>query len=514
MPDQLDVAGSTDTFSPPTLPPAPPPSPAPLSPWVTALCGIFAGGYLVFAFVTASPSPLDRLEFPEESLERLVTREMDLRDALYRAPEWKRALYTAFAGGDDPLAEAVEWYDELVTIGTSPQAQLYRVVLLAEAGQIDRVGVAVVPWEFQGESAFRMAQWVRAAYLGVELDPATARGALSQIRTELPPGWFSDVLAARVAARLGDRAVQQEAQSAIGARGEQFLDRWIVLILAQVLLLCLGIAMLGRFLSLRTAAVGVGEASAGPLSTMVGVGGASAGSPPTMVADAPLPPPWPSADGYGLFLRGVFGFLLMGLLAYSVLPKASPYNGIATLAAGIPLLWWLSRYLSAQGLSVAAAFGLRLPPGGAGRLASVTLAVIGLSVIGEVIITFAGDALHIKPHWADGLLEGMLWGPWWLVACETLDSVVWAPLIEELAFRGVLYGTLRMTIGVWPAVGISAAFFALVHGYGTIGFASVLWSGILWALAYERSRSLLPAILAHMFNNLLVTAEFIWLLRM
>ena len=46
------------------------------------------------------------------------------------------------------------------------------------------------------------------------------------------------------------------------------------------------------------------------------------------------------------------------------------------------------------------------------------------------------------------------------------------------------------------------------------GFVSVFWSGTLWALAYERTRSLLPAILGHMFNNLLVSVEFIWLLRM
>jgi membrane protease YdiL (CAAX protease family) len=46
-----------------------------------------------------------------------------------------------------------------------------------------------------------------------------------------------------------------------------------------------------------------------------------------------------------------------------------------------------------------------------------------------------------------------------------------------------------------------------------IGFASVFWSGVLWALAYERTRSLLPAILGHAINNLFVSVEFIWLLR-
>jgi CAAX protease family protein len=332
-----------------------------------------------------------------------------------------------------------------------------------------------------------MAQWIRVAYLGAPFDHERGLAVLAEIRSELPPGWFADVLVARVAAVLGDRNQQRQAESAIGARGKALLNRWTVLITGQLAILGLGIGVLGRIL-LRRMSVAVG--------------------------DAPLPPPWTSRDGYGLFVRGVFGFLLIGFVASFLLPKDSPYNGIATLAAGLPLVWWLVRYLSARGVSLPAAFGLQLAVGGLPRVVGVTLVVLSLSVLGEVVITVVSGMLQITPHWADGLMEGMLWGPPWVVAYETLDSVVWAPLIEELAFRGVLYATLRMTVGVWPAVGLSAAFFAMVHGYGAVGFASVFWSGTLWALAYERTRSLLPAILGHMINNLLVTTEFLWMLRM
>lgn len=467
--------------------PSVPSPPAPLSPWVTAVCGAFAGAYLGFAVLTASPSPLDRLEQPEESLERLVTREMDLRAAVRQAPEWKRVIHTTLAGGDDTLADAIAWYDELIGAEASPVAQLYRVVLVAEDGQIDRLSAVLVPWEFQGESAFRMAKWVRAGYLGLALDQESARSLLMEIRSELSPGWFADILAARVAAKSGDRTAQQEAEAAIGARGAALLDRWIGLALAQAALLAVGAVVLGRIVSRRTT-VTVGE--------------------------APLPPVWTTQDGYGLFIRGVFGFLLIGLAATFPFPKASPYSGIATLAAGMPLVLWIGRYLSVRGMSFPATFGMKLPTGGLWRVAEATSVVIGLSVLGETAIMLVSGALNYKSHWADGLLENVLWGPPWLVACEVLDSTLWAPLIEELAFRGVLYATLRTTVGVWPAVGLSAAVFAMAHGYGVSGFVSVFWSGTLWALAYERTRSLLPAILGHMFNNFLVTAEFIWLLRM
>jgi len=467
------------------IPPVPS-QPAPLSPWVTAVCGAFAGAYLGFAALTAPPSPLDRLEQPEESLERLVTREMDLREALRQAPEWKRALYTTLSGGEDQLADPIAWYDELIGVGASPVAQLYHVVLLAENGQTGRVNSSLVPWEFQGESAFRMGKWVRAGYLGLDLDREGVRGLLMEIRSDLPPGWFADILAARVAAKSGDRAAQREAEAAIGARGTALLDRWLGLTLMQGVLLVVGAVALVGILS-RGMSVAAGEAS--------------------------LPPVWTAQDGYGLFIRGVFGFLLIGFAATFLFPKESPYSGIATLAAGIPLVFWIGRYLSVRGLSLPATCGLRLPAGGRWRVAGATAVVIGFSVLGETAITLVSGTLSYKPHWADGLLENLLWGPPWLVVCEVLDSVVWAPLIEELAFRGVLYATLRMTVGVWPAVGLSAAVFAMAHGYGAVGFASVFWSGILWAVAYERTRSLLPAIFGHMFNNLLVSAEFIWLLR-
>ena len=90
---------------------------------------------------------------------------------------------------------------------------------------------------------------------------------------------------------------------------------------------------------------------------------------------------------------------------------------------------------------------------------------------------------------------------------------VWAPVIEELTFRGLLYGTLRARLGVWPAALASAAIFALPHGYGAAGSLSVLMSGVLWAIAYERTRSLLPGLLAHSANNLMSTLWMVGLLR-
>src|SRR5213596_664888 len=169
-------------------------APSVFSPWVTAVYGLVVAVYVGLAVVPASSSRLDQLDRPEDSLERLVSRDLDVRDALRRAADWKRALYVAFAGPEDPLGDAIVWYDELVGADPAPRPELYRLILLGEDGQLNRVGAALVPWEFQGASQARMAKWVRAAYLAPALDRERGRSLVAEIRSELDPGWFVDAL--------------------------------------------------------------------------------------------------------------------------------------------------------------------------------------------------------------------------------------------------------------------------------------------------------------------------------
>jgi hypothetical protein len=138
---------------------------------------------------------------------------------------------------------------------------------------------------------------------------------------------------------------------------------------------------------------------------------------------------------------------------------------------------------------------------------------VGLSTLADVLIELAGARLGVETHWTDGFQERLVWGPPAEVVADVLDSCVFAPVVEELLFRGVLYGTLRLRLGPLPATATSAALFALAHGYGLIGFVSVFVSGVLWALAYERTRSLLPGMLAHAASNVQATAIVLATLR-
>ncbi len=90
--------------------------------------------------------------------------------------------------------------------------------------------------------------------------------------------------------------------------------------------------------------------------------------------------------------------------------------------------------------------------------------------------------------------------PVWLSGVSgLLLMVVLAPLVEELIFRGLLYRMLRERWGIGLSVVVSAVFFSLVH-HGLL-FSPQLVGGIIFAVAYEWSKSLWVSIVLHMGAN-------------
>src|SRR5262245_36707867 len=89
------------------------------------------------SLIRPSGSPLEQLERPEDSLERLVTRELDLREAMRSGVRWEWRVYKFLSGGDDPIREARTWYEELTDTIDSPTAELHLAVLRAESGESD-----------------------------------------------------------------------------------------------------------------------------------------------------------------------------------------------------------------------------------------------------------------------------------------------------------------------------------------------------------------------------------------
>jgi membrane protease YdiL (CAAX protease family) len=465
--------------------------PRPLSLAITVICTLLVAAWVVWALLPVG-SGTEHLEFPELSLERIVTRGLDVRDALRQAPAWERTIYLFPLKDDDTLDEALEWYQRLGHDVASPASRLHTMILLAEAGMVEGTDTthafanAVARADAEGELDPRAMVWLRAAYLEPRPGAAAAQTIVAEIHDVPGEDWFTDTLVARIADRIGDRETLAAAQSAIATRGDELLDRLRGLMIISVGLIISGGVALLYVIRQR---------------------------PDLTIGEAPLPPIWPLLDGYGLFVRGVLGYLAINALgeaAKYLLPWLSPQTphfGVVTMVATVPLLWCVARYAEARGTALRSVLGLSLPRGGR-PFAVVTLSLLALSLGGGTVIDVAGNLLDVEEDWTDFVQEDLLWGSNWLALSDTIDSTLWVPFVEEVAFRGLLYSTLRTHFGVLPSAGVSAVVFAGGHGYGLIGLLSVFWSGLLWAVGYERTRSLLPGIVAHGVENLLATVSF------
>lgn len=78
---------------------------------------------------------------------------------------------------------------------------------------------------------------------------------------------------------------------------------------------------------------------------------------------------------------------------------------------------------------------------------------------------------------------------------------VLVPIAEETFFRGFAYPPLRRRYGAQLAMIITAVVFGAAH-LQIVNFLPIALLGYIMALLYERTRSLLPAIVLHGVNNL------------
>jgi len=80
-------------------------------------------------------------------------------------------------------------------------------------------------------------------------------------------------------------------------------------------------------------------------------------------------------------------------------------------------------------------------------------------------------------------------------------AAICAPIVEEVMFRGALYGWLRSKLSIWPCLLISGFIFALVHPQGPVGVVPLTLIGIFFAALREWRGSFTTPILAHAIHN-------------
>ncbi len=82
-----------------------------------------------------------------------------------------------------------------------------------------------------------------------------------------------------------------------------------------------------------------------------------------------------------------------------------------------------------------------------------------------------------------------------------LFVVFWGPVVEEIIFRGFVYSAMRRAAGIKIAAFFSAVLFAMFHFQWGI-FLPIAFMGIVFALLFEKTKSIYPGMISHMLWNL------------
>ncbi len=239
--------------------------------------------------------------------------------------------------------------------------------------------------------------------------------------------------------------------------------------------------------------------------------------------------PWGPRDafvGMGLFL--VIFFLLLSIaggIAVSVGEKTE--GAYYVLAAGLIVMdvvvVGMVRWLTARRGATWEHLGLRLPDGplqswvrswfpGVGRgpqqalstAATVLLALAALWLVSATygVIVEVTDADLLKPREQIESNTFDYAGPLVLLG---IAVVLFAPVAEEMLFRGLIFRGLRNPWGYWGAALASGFLFAAMHSlsYWSLGFLIPLTAvGMIIAFTYEKTGSLIAPVSLHMTFNL------------
>ncbi|MGN0170714.1 MAG: lysostaphin resistance A-like protein [Lachnospiraceae bacterium] len=79
---------------------------------------------------------------------------------------------------------------------------------------------------------------------------------------------------------------------------------------------------------------------------------------------------------------------------------------------------------------------------------------------------------------------------------QLLSAGILAPVLEELTFRGILFGNLRQAFGKWMGILGSALIFGAFH-FNLVQFVYAALLGVVFAYIYEKTGALYTCIVAH-----------------
>ena len=203
-------------------------------------------------------------------------------------------------------------------------------------------------------------------------------------------------------------------------------------------------------------------------------------------------------EGFAIFLA-LFLFLPWLLRQLSLpLPRWAVY-GPAVLALIIGMAWPLLRGLQcsqwrvALGLHRGQGWWREMRAGVLGWLASLPLLVVGM-IAASWIMKLTGE---FPSHPIVDVFAGNGWAKFGAI----LLAVVWAPISEEIMFRGLLFPGLSAWLRWLPGMVLSAFVFAVIHPQGWAGVPAIMVLACSFSLLRMWRQSLIASMTAHALNN-------------
>ncbi|HEX8324245.1 MAG TPA: type II CAAX endopeptidase family protein [Tepidisphaeraceae bacterium] len=216
----------------------------------------------------------------------------------------------------------------------------------------------------------------------------------------------------------------------------------------------------------------------------------------TFSVERPAGPAHVYVEAFAIYLGGlVLASVVIGLLIKDAGfgTQIVGLGGVALLAALWPLLRGVSWPVlqrdwgihTGRGVVVEALAGI------GGYLAGLPIMFVSLLITVGLMRLAQTDATH-------PIAQEINIGPVWMLY---LVAAVFAPLTEELLFRGALVSHLRAGMGVVMAAVISGVVFAAVHPQGWVAIPVLGSIGAVMALVRQWRGSLIASIAAHALNN-------------
>lgn len=203
-------------------------------------------------------------------------------------------------------------------------------------------------------------------------------------------------------------------------------------------------------------------------------------------------------EGFAIYLA-LFLFLPRVLDALSLKPSGWASYGPALGALIVGMTWPLMRGMNraswreSLGLHGGAGFFREAGAGVLGWLAALPLIVLGM-IAATWIVKLTGD---FPSHPIVDVFAGNRWAK---IGAIVL-AVIWAPISEEVMFRGLLFPGLAAWVRWLLGVLLSAFVFAVIHPQGWAGVPAIMALAAAFSLLRMWRQSLIAPMMAHALNN-------------